>query len=203
VLDLIERGGFLMFPLMVCSILALAIVIERAVALANVRRATQRRAREFLAAEDPAAARRCINRQPDFLSRMLRASIAGRPPVDPDEPTRQWGRRLPALATIATVAPLLGLLGTVTGMIAAFQVISAAGGTAGPADLAGGIWEALLTTAAGLFVAIPCYVAHGALAASVNRRVEELEAAHERCLRSYRALETKTIQTPAVRRRVA
>jgi len=192
-----------MFPLMVCSVVALAIVIERAIVLARARRTTQLRMREFLAAENLVAARRSINRQPDFLSRMLRASIAGRPPVDPDEPTRVWGRRLPTMATIATVAPLLGLLGTVTGMIAAFQVISASGGTAGPGDLAGGIWEALLTTAAGLIVAIPCYVAHSTLAASVNRRVEELEAAHERCLRSYRARESETVQAPAVRRRVA
>jgi biopolymer transport protein ExbB len=59
------------------------------------------------------------------------------------------------LELIATIAPLLGLLGTVLGMIAAFQALQDAGSRADPADLAGGIWEALLTTAAGMAVAIP------------------------------------------------
>ncbi|WP_299506412.1 MotA/TolQ/ExbB proton channel family protein [uncultured Roseobacter sp.] len=66
---------------------------------------------------------------------------------------------LGALELIATIAPLLGLLGTVLGMIAAFQALQAAGSKADPALLAGGIWEALLTTAAGMTVAIPASVA--------------------------------------------
>ena len=60
---------------------------------------------------------------------------------------------------IATTAPLLGLLGTVVGMIDAFQALQEAGSRADPAALAGGIWEALLTTAAGMAVAIPAGVA--------------------------------------------
>lgn len=66
---------------------------------------------------------------------------------------------LGALELIATIAPLLGLLGTVLGMIAAFQALQAAGSKADPALLAGGIWEALLTTAAGMAVAIPASAA--------------------------------------------
>ncbi len=62
---------------------------------------------------------------------------------------------LRALELVSTVAPLLGLLGTVIGMIAAFQALQEAGASSDPADLAGGIWEALLTTAAGMAVAIP------------------------------------------------
>jgi biopolymer transport protein ExbB len=62
---------------------------------------------------------------------------------------------------IALVAPLLGLLGTVLGMIAAFQALEASGGAADPATLAGGIWEALMTTAAGMVVAIPASLALG------------------------------------------
>ncbi|MCB1365316.1 MAG: MotA/TolQ/ExbB proton channel family protein [Rhodobacteraceae bacterium] len=68
-------------------------------------------------------------------------------------------RGLRALEVIATIAPLLGLLGTVLGMIAAFQTLQQAGAQADPAALAGGIWEALLTTAAGMAVAIPAGVA--------------------------------------------
>lgn len=63
------------------------------------------------------------------------------------------------LELVATVAPLLGLLGTVLGMIAAFQALQIAGSGADPSDLAGGIWEALLTTAAGMAVAIPSAMA--------------------------------------------
>lgn len=68
-------------------------------------------------------------------------------------------RGLRALELVATIAPLLGLLGTVLGMIAAFQTLQEAGARADPAALAGGIWEALLTTAAGMAVAIPAGVA--------------------------------------------
>ncbi|MEM8553253.1 MAG: MotA/TolQ/ExbB proton channel family protein [Pseudomonadota bacterium] len=66
---------------------------------------------------------------------------------------------LRALELIATIAPLIGLLGTVLGMIAAFQALQEAGARADPATLAGGIWEALLTTAAGMAVAIPASAA--------------------------------------------
>ncbi len=68
---------------------------------------------------------------------------------------QRLGRHLRGLDAIATLAPLLGLLGTVLGMIEAFRELEAAGGRADPARLAGGIWEALLTTAAGLAIAIP------------------------------------------------
>ncbi len=71
----------------------------------------------------------------------------------------QARRGLRALELISTIAPLLGLLGTVLGMIAAFQTLQDAGARADPSALAGGIWEALLTTAAGMAVAIPAGVA--------------------------------------------
>lgn len=71
----------------------------------------------------------------------------------------QARRGLRALELIATIAPLIGLLGTVLGMIEAFQALQAAGNRADPAALAGGIWQALLTTAAGMAVAIPAAMA--------------------------------------------
>lgn len=83
-----------------------------------------------------------------------------------EEVTRLAQRELGALRTglrplelIVTIAPLIGLLGTVLGMIEAFQALETSGGQADPAVLAGGIWEALLTTAAGMAVAIPAAVA--------------------------------------------
>ncbi len=79
------------------------------------------------------------------------------------------------LELIATIAPLLGLLGTVLGMIAAFQAMQDAGVRSDPADLAGGIWEALLTTAAGMAVAIPATMAVSWLESQIDRLRLDLE----------------------------
>jgi biopolymer transport protein ExbB len=70
------------------------------------------------------------------------------------------GHFMKVLEVIATVAPLVGLLGTVVGMVEAFQAMELAGSNVNPAVLSGGIWKALLTTAAGLIVAIPAFIAH-------------------------------------------
>jgi len=86
-----------------------------------------------------------------------------------EEEVRDLSRYLQALATIANIAPLLGLLGTVIGMIKAFMVIQEMGGKVNAAVLAGGIWEAMLTTALGLAVALPAMVAHSYLSGRVDR----------------------------------
>jgi biopolymer transport protein ExbB len=84
-------------------------------------------------------------------------------------------RGLRALELIAAIAPLIGLLGTVLGMIEAFQALQAAGNRADPAALAGGIWQALLTTAAGMAVAIPAAMAHSWFESVVDRVQADLE----------------------------
>lgn len=76
---------------------------------------------------------------------------------------------LPALETIGTLSPLLGLLGTVLGMINAFQAMEAAGTQVDPSVLSGGIWQALITTALGLGVAIPALIAHSWMVQKVQR----------------------------------
>lgn len=81
------------------------------------------------------------------------------------------------LELIAMVAPLLGLLGTVLGMIQSFQDLELAQGAANASVLAGGIWQALLTTAAGLLVAIPAAVAAGLFAARIDRVAQSIESA--------------------------
>lgn len=87
---------------------------------------------------------------------------------------------LRALELIATIAPLIGLLGTVLGMIAAFQALQEAGSRADPATLAGGIWEALLTTAAGMAVAIPASAALTWFESIVDRVQTDVEDAATR-----------------------
>lgn len=89
---------------------------------------------------------------------------------------------LRALELIATTAPLLGLLGTVMGMITAFQTLQEAGSRADPAALAGGIWEALLTTAAGMAVAIPAGVALTWFESVADRAQGDMEDAITRVL---------------------
>ncbi len=84
-------------------------------------------------------------------------------------------RGLRVLDVIVTIAPLLGLLGTVIGMIAAFQALQQSGSQADPSILAGGIWEALLTTAAGMAVAIPAALAHAWFDGVVDRVAIDLE----------------------------
>ena len=84
-------------------------------------------------------------------------------------------RYLPSLHLISNVSPLLGLFGTVTGMIKAFQAIQNLGGKVNASVLAGGIWEAMLTTALGLGVAIPAMVAHNYLQGKVHKVVSEIK----------------------------
>lgn len=91
----------------------------------------------------------------------------------------QLERHLRFLDTVVQAAPMLGLLGTVIGMIEAFQLLDQSGGSAAPADLAGGIWVALLTTAAGLVIAVPFYF----VATWLEGRVERERDAMERLIR--------------------
>jgi biopolymer transport protein ExbB len=85
-----------------------------------------------------------------------------------DEEVRGLSKYLQALATIGNIAPILGLLGTVFGMIKAFMVIQEMGGKVNAAVLAGGIWEAMMTTALGLSVALPAMIAHSYLLSRVD-----------------------------------
>jgi biopolymer transport protein ExbB len=97
------------------------------------------------------------------------------------------------LELIATIAPLLGLLGTVLGMISAFQALQEAGARADPSMLAGGIWEALLTTAAGMAVAIPASVAATWFESITDRLRLEMEDIGTRIFQTARAQETTQV----------
>jgi len=86
-------------------------------------------------------------------------------------------RRLGLLATIGFVTPMIGLLGTIVGLIEAFVNISSQSGFASSTDIASGIYQSLLTTAAGLVVSIPCVVAYSYLSARVNSVMHDMERA--------------------------
>jgi biopolymer transport protein ExbB len=170
-LGLLQDGGPVMGILMILSILALAIVLVKFYQFTRLRLGDQRVVEEALLAWNEGRRRQALEvlaAAVHPVARVLEAAMHGlnRPAPDEgkirEEVARVAARDLQSLAAylrgldaIATLAPLLGLLGTVLGMITAFQKLEAAAGQANPALLAGGIWEALLTTAAGLAIAIP------------------------------------------------
>jgi biopolymer transport protein ExbB len=182
-LEIVKAGGWLMLPILLCSVVAMAIVLERLYALRRPRivppgllRAVWEQARTARAA-DPAALRRVGGRSP--LGEVLAAGLAvqDRSREVLKETIEETGRRvahdleryLTTLGTIAVITPLLGLLGTVVGMIEVFEVITHVG-VGSPRDLAGGISQALVTTAAGLGIAIPTLI----FQRHFRRRVDEL-----------------------------
>ncbi|MDL2259898.1 MotA/TolQ/ExbB proton channel family protein [Deltaproteobacteria bacterium OttesenSCG-928-K17] len=186
-IDLIERGGWVMYPIILCSLAGLGLTLERLWALRRGRiiprqmlisisnLLDKRRYDEvaFLCQGEDNAASRLVN---------TALKLAGRSRAQFKETMEEAGRKeagfltshLGALYLVATISPLLGLLGTVTGMISAFNSI-AAEGAGNPGLLAGGISEALLTTASGLCVAIPILVIHRALLSRAESLTMELE----------------------------
>lgn len=188
-LDIFYRGGPLMYPILFCSIIGWAIFMERFFAYFQIKRdliVVQRRIGKFVQkGEVNEAIELCSNRKSP-LGRILLVVLKNRgqsrahlKALAEEVGVREavsLQRYLGLLGTIANVAPLLGLLGTVLGMINAFNVIAVQGvGT--PATLGGGISEALITTAAGLTVAVPMLLVHRYLAARSERLTLELEEA--------------------------
>lgn len=188
--DYMEKGGPMMWPILFCSVLAGAVFLER---ITYFHRITVRVGEFMRGLANLIEHRRFAEAQmecastPNPVTRVIHAAIlrhqatrselkdivteAGQLEVPRLE------RRLGLLATIAFVAPLLGLLGTVIGLIDAFVKVSAQSGFAGSTDIASGIYQSLLATAAGLMVAIPSAVGYSYLSARVNALMHDLERA--------------------------
>jgi len=180
-MEYFSKGGVLMTPILLCSVVALAIFLERLIRFSLLWR-RGREVAERVAARieegDTAGAKSeaLASRSPlgRILAHGMDAADLDRETLETvlmhatEEEIRSMSRYLQTLATIGNIAPLLGLLGTVMGMIKAFMVIQQMGGKVNAAVLAGGIWEALLTTAFGLIVALPTMVAHSYLAGQVD-----------------------------------
>lgn len=171
-MEIFDKGGPLLYVIAFCSVLALAIFMERLWVFSRLRREYQTladRVERFVrAGKKDEAETLCLDSHSPLASiflTALRSSGTSRDQLKQEVEeigSRQTvfiHRYLGLLNTIATVCPLLGLLGTVLGMIQAFNVIAEQGiGT--PATLGGGISQALITTAAGLSVAIPVILLH-------------------------------------------
>ncbi|MBW1921271.1 MAG: MotA/TolQ/ExbB proton channel family protein [Deltaproteobacteria bacterium] len=186
-IDLVAKGGIFMYPIVLCSIIALAIFIERLWVLQRKNVIPS----EFIHNVEDLLKKRKISDaiflcqgNASSIARVFLAGIknAGKGMWLVKESIEEMGgreavileKRIGILSTIANIAPLLGLLGTVSGMIKTFKVISVQG-VGNPAPLAGGIAEALITTAAGLSVAIPTLVCYRILRDKAESLIFEME----------------------------
>ncbi len=185
----LDAGGPAMWAIAALSVICLALVLWKLARSLRGRSWSRRPAERALAlwqAGDAAGARALAVRAPGPRARVLAVAfeaLARLPAEDARAETARVAKAelaearagLRAFELIALIAPLLGLLGTVLGMIEAFRQLQAAGGAADPAMLAGGIWQALLTTAAGMVVAIPASVVLSAFEAGAERLRRDLE----------------------------
>lgn len=189
-LEILTQGGFLMIPLFILSVLAIYVIAERWRTLENSKMDIAAMLNNIESLLKSGSQQRAIQYCEEFdkpLARILKSGIRrlGRPIRDIEESIRNAGKkeifllekRMNWLATIAGVAPLIGFTGTVTGMIRAFMDIQALQGNVNPSVLAGGIWEALITTATGLIVGIIAYGFYNFLLGKINRMIFELENA--------------------------
>jgi biopolymer transport protein ExbB len=186
-LEIVQAGGWLMWPIIGCSVVAVAITLERLWTLQD-RRVLPARVADHVwelvqhNQLDPKQIQQVHQSSP--LGEVLAVGLAYRhAPRDVlKEAVEDTGRHvvhdleryLSPLGTIAAISPLLGLLGTVSGMIRSFTAITTEG-VANPAVLAGGISEALVATAAGLTVAIPSLIAYRYLRGRVDGLVVKIE----------------------------
>lgn len=188
---IVEKGGPIMIPLLIASVLALGTVLDRLVFLLNEWRKRDRKNLErFLNAitrQDLAAARAISANSKDFVVRVLayglerpKGSITSALTFAQEREIKRFRQGIPVLDTIITLAPLLGLLGTVTGMMGSFSLI---GGELGaPGAITGGIAEALIATAYGLGIAITCLIPFNFLNNKLEQAQLEIETAASRML---------------------
>jgi biopolymer transport protein ExbB len=189
-IDYMQKGGPLMWLILFCSVLAGAVFLER---VSYFHRASIR-VGEFMRGLNNLLQRRSFSEAlhecaatPGPVPRVIHAAILRHdaPRQELKDIVQEAGqlevprleRRLGILVTLACVAPLLGLLGTVTGLIDAFVNISTQSGFTSSTDIASGLYQSLLTTAAGLVVAIPCAVGYGYLSSRVNALMHDMERA--------------------------
>ncbi len=190
IFDFLSHGGVIMIPIALGSVIALTIFLERIWSLQESRilpAGVLDRVLDFVRKADLKAAREECLRSDTPLGRLLLSGLdaAGRPIQEIRMALEDMGKRevsrmeryIEAIGTTASIEPLLGLLGTVIGMIQVFQQVvrTSREGSIDPGLLANGIWQALITTAAGMSVAIVAFVGYRYLLSRSNRHTIELE----------------------------
>ncbi len=187
-LDLYLKGGVFMHAILACSFIMVYVVIERSLVLRKARVDVGQymmKLRSIFHQGDVSAVIAFCSQKDAPITNIIRRGLVKHDQGDMKvrEAVENAGREeiyhlekhLWVLASIAGVAPMLGFLGTVTGMIAAFQVIQSLQGVVNPGDLAAGIWEALLTTAFGLVVGIPSLFLYNYFVTRVGKFVHQIE----------------------------
>ncbi len=174
----------MMAPIILCSLIVVAVALERLIVLGLWERnvaARARQARDRILAggeRDQVPMPPCLRPLMETVQTAwgtTQARFEEALVVASHRVKRRLESHLTTLAVISQVAPLLGLMGTVLGMVQAFYAVQQAGGDVNPSALAGGIWEALLTTVFGLGVAIPAYLAWHGFERLVHTRLEAIE----------------------------
>ncbi|MBK7980048.1 MAG: MotA/TolQ/ExbB proton channel family protein [Ignavibacteriae bacterium] len=188
ILSMLSKGGWLMIPLFISSVIAVGIIIERYIVIKKSKLnvpAFLVKIRGMLIKEDISGAiSYCIEEKSpaaNIIKSGLKKYHLGHERVK--ESIENAGRQevaklekgLSMVATISGIAPLLGFLGTVTGMIQAFMRIQDLQGSANPSDLAGGIWEALITTAVGLAIGIVALAFYNYLTTGISKLIRDME----------------------------
>lgn len=187
-LDILVLGGWVMVPLVLLSILTFYFLVERLItirqAASNPEQITDR-VREYVRNGNVQEAIRYCEDKDVPITRILKQGLErlGRPISEIQDAVQAAGKhetfelekRTNLLASIAGIAPMLGFFGTVLGMIKAFQQIQTLQGNVNPSVLAGGIWEALVTTATGLLVGILALFSYNYLLARIRRLTNDME----------------------------
>lgn len=203
---LMNEGGPIMWPLLVFSVLALAVIIERFFALnrakINVNSFLARIRKALVVNRSIREAVKVCEQHRGPVASIMKAGLLkyGQPKEDVEKTIEnaalfEMGRLerfLPFLATTANVAPLLGFFGTVTGMMAGFDAL-AAQGLSNPGAVASGIKEALTTTAAGLAVAIPVQLAYNYFMSRINKFVRDIETSANMLVETFGEMERSGI----------
>jgi biopolymer transport protein ExbB len=189
-LDLISKGGPMMWPLLATSVVAVAVVMERLLfVIAEKTRRDSKRVEAILKAAEAgqlAESRQLAENTRDFVVRAIKFALQHHEQSFSEamlsgarRELRRFNRGLPALDTIVTLAPLLGLLGTVTGMIRAFGLLGDQSLDT-PTAITGGIAQALIATAFGLGIAITALIPFNYLTAQLDEAREDIEEAATR-----------------------
>lgn len=197
-LQIFKDGGFVMWPLLVFSILSVIFIIERWLALRkakiNVNEFLAKTRKELIVNRSVKNAIKVCETYRGPVPSILKAGLLkyGQPREDVERTIENAAlyemgrleRNLVWLASIANVAPLLGFFGTVVGMIKSFEALAEAG-LSNPGLVAAGISEALITTAAGLFVAIPAQLFYNFFMSRINTFVRDIETSSNMLLESF------------------
>jgi biopolymer transport protein ExbB len=189
ILDMALKGGFIMIPLLILSVIAVYIFVERILAISKAGKEDKNfmnNIRDYILSGKIDSAKALCKSTDTPISHMIEKGVSriGRPLDDISAAIENVAKleiyklenKLALLATISGAAPMIGFLGTVIGMIKSLYSMSAAGDNIVISTLAGGIYEAMVTTVGGLVVGIMAYVGYNLLVARVEKVIHKMEA---------------------------